>query len=55
MTLRAKAKMNVMRLYEKGLLRSEHRFVPRSLPAAGTAPREGDLFEQTSLDSEDKN
>ena len=49
MTLRGKNRLTKFTLFCEGMIGSEHRYTPRSIPAAGTVPREEDVMEQTTL------
>ncbi len=49
MTLKKNAVVASAKPFSEGMLENAHRFRTRNLPAAGAIPKEGDLFEQTSL------
>jgi len=49
MTLRGKNRLIRFVPYREGMIGSAHRYTPRSIPAAGTVPREEDVMEQTTL------
>jgi len=49
MTLKGKHTLTRATLYREGMIGSAHRYMPRSIPAAGSPPREEDVMEQTTL------
>ncbi len=49
LTVKGKHTMESVRLYTEGMLANPHRFYSRSIPAAGSALKEEDVMEQTTL------
>ena len=49
MTLKKNAVVSGAKPFTEGMLENAHRFRTRNLPAAGSIPKDGDLFEQISL------
>lgn len=49
MTLKKNASVSAVKPFAEGSLENAHRFRARNLPAAGSVPKDGDLFEQISL------
>ncbi len=50
MSLRGKNRLTVCSLFREGMIGSDHRYTPRSIPSAGSVPREEDVMEQTTLE-----
>ena len=48
-SLKGAHRLTKLLLYRDGMIGSEHRYMPRTLPSAGYTPREEDVMEQTML------
>jgi len=49
LTVKGKHTMESLKMYSEGILSNPHRFYSRTIPAAGSALKEEDLMEQTTL------